>query len=314
MKKVFRIILKCIAVLAIAIIAFLAVVFIVNVIGGKLEKDKIDSYGHTVTVDGKEMNVFIQGGGEETIVLLPGYGTASPALDFKILVDKLAPFYKVVVVEPFGYGLSDETEKERSTDNIVSELHEALQQLNIESFILMGHSIAGIYGMDYINKYPNEVTAFIGIDSSVPEQPGMDVKLPYNTFEFLKKSGLLRLVTKVSGDPYAEVGYDDYTREQLRYISNKNSYNNTTMNEMRLIANNFANAKQQQLAFPQELPVMLFVQANNPTIPEWVPLHEDLVQNVEDGIVVTLEGEHYLHHTRSQEIVDQFRAFMSEVE
>lgn len=314
MKKVFRIILKCIAVLAIAIIAFLAIVFIVNVIGSKLEKDKIDSYGHTVTVDGKEMNVFIQGGGEETIVLLPGYGTASPALDFKILVDKLAPFYKVVVVEPFGYGLSDGTEKERSTDNIVSEIHEALQQLNIESFILMGHSIAGIYGMDYINKYPNEVTAFIGIDSSVPEQPGMDVKLPYNTFEFLKKSGLLRLVTKVSGDPYAEVGYDDYTREQLRYISNKNSYNDTTMNEMRLIATNFANAKQQQLAFPQELPVMLFVQAHNPTIPEWVPLHEDLVQNVENGIVVTLEGEHYLHHTRSQEIVDQFRAFMSEVE
>ena len=42
---------------------------------------------------------------------------------------ELSPFYKVVVVEPFGYGLSDETEKERTTENIVNEIHEALQSL-----------------------------------------------------------------------------------------------------------------------------------------------------------------------------------------
>ena len=60
--------------------------------------------------------------------------------------------------------------------------------------MLMGHSIAGIYGIDYVNKYPNEVTAFVGIDSSVATQPGMDVKFPIKTFAFLKKSGLLRLV------------------------------------------------------------------------------------------------------------------------
>jgi hypothetical protein len=49
---------------------------------------------------------FESGQGEETVVLLHGLGTGAPALDFKLLVDELSPFDKVVVIEPFGYGLT----------------------------------------------------------------------------------------------------------------------------------------------------------------------------------------------------------------
>lgn len=117
------------------------------------------------------MNVFIQGSGEQTIVLLPGQGTPSPVLDFKLLIDELSPEYKVVAIEPFGYGLSDETEKARTTENIVSEVHEAVQQLGIDRYVLMGHSITGLYGVSYVNSYPDEVLAFVGIDSSVRISP-----------------------------------------------------------------------------------------------------------------------------------------------
>ncbi len=51
------------------------------------------------------MNVYIHGQGEETVVILPGFGTAAHALDFKPLIEELSPNYKVVVIEPFGYGL-----------------------------------------------------------------------------------------------------------------------------------------------------------------------------------------------------------------
>lgn len=170
MKKTLLILLKVIVAIVLLLALFLVIVFTVNVISNKVEKGKIEPYGQLVPVDGKKMNVTIQGQGKETVVLLPGFGTASPVIDFKPLVDELTPFYKVVVVEPFGYGLSDVTTKERTVDNIVSELHEALQELKIDRYILMGHSIAGIYGLDYVNKYENEVSAFVGIDSSVPTQ------------------------------------------------------------------------------------------------------------------------------------------------
>lgn len=311
MKKTLIILLKSLGVIAIAIVLFLAIVFIVNMISNKSEQGKIESYGQSVQVDGKNMNVTIQGKGEETVVLLPGLGTAAPALDFKLLVDELSPFYKVAVIEPFGYGLSDETEKERSTENIVSEIHEALQQLNIDRYTLMGHSIAGIYGLNYVNKYPNEVSAFVGIDSSVPTQGGMDDDFPLETIKLLKKSGLLRLIMKLGGDPYASLSFDDKTKEQMKMITNKNLNNDTTLNEMKNISSNFKGA--QNLTFPENLPAIFFIQVNNTDVEGWIPLHKEQVKDSVHGKVMTLEGEHYLHHTNSKEIVENFREFIKEI-
>jgi pimeloyl-ACP methyl ester carboxylesterase len=257
------------------------------------------------------MNVLIQGDAEETVVLLPGYGTGAPALDFKPLIDELSPFYRVVAVEPFGYGLSDGTDKERTNDNIASEVHEALQQLNIDRYTLMGHSIAGIYGLDYVNKYPDEVSAFVGIDSSVPTQGGMDAEMPTGLFKFLDKSGLMRVLKKISGDPYAGLPFDDQTKEQMRMISNKNSSNATTMNEMKHFSVNFTAAK--ALTFPKQLPLLLFVQADNTDVEGWLPLHEGQIKDSVHGKLVTLEAGHYLHHTKSKEIVQNFREFMGEI-
>ncbi|WP_445671161.1 alpha/beta fold hydrolase [Paenibacillus sp. FSL K6-2524] len=310
MRKPLRILLKTLGAIAVAIVLFLAIVFIVNVFATKSEQGKIEPYGQHVSVDGKNMNVLIQGEGKETIVLLPGYGTAAPALDFKLLIDQLSPFYKVVAVEPFGYGLSDGTEKERTTENIVSEVHEALQQLNINRYMLMGHSIAGIYGIDYVNKYPNEVTAFVGIDSSVPTQPGMDVKFPLKTFAFLKKSGLQRLAVKFGGDPYAELAFDDHTVEQMKMQSNKNSNSSTMLNEMDHISSNFKGA--QGLTFPKDLPLLLFVQADNQGVKGWIPLHEGQIKDSIHGKVITMDGSHYLHHTKFKEIAEDVRSFMKE--
>lgn len=190
MKKITRILLKSMAVIGVTIVVLLAIVFTVNIVCNKIEQGKIEPYGQLVSVNGKKMNITIQGKGTETIVLLPGFGTAAPTLDFKPLIDELAPYYKIVSVEPFGYGLSEDTAKERSTENIVSEIHEALQELKIDRYMLMGHSIAGIYGLDYVNKYRNEVTGFVGIDSSVPTQDGMDTKFPIKSLQLLKNQGL----------------------------------------------------------------------------------------------------------------------------
>lgn len=310
-QKVRSILLKIVGAIILAVVLFMVVVFAVDKISSRSEQKRIEHYGQQVSVDGKNMNVLIQGEGEETVVLLPGYGTSAPALDFNALIEELAPFYKVVVVEPFGYGLSDDTKKERNTANIVSEIHEALQSLNIDRYILMGHSIAGIYGLDYVNKYPDEVIAFAGIDSSVPAQGGMDVEFPTGTFKFLKKSGLARLMLKASGDPYAELPFDDETKKQLNLITLKNLYNSSSMNEMEHIYSNFVAA--QNLKFPENLPLILFVQSNNENRKDWLSLHEEQAKESRYGKVIPLEGSHYLHHTRSKEIAEGFKSYVEDI-
>ncbi|MEK5280089.1 MULTISPECIES: alpha/beta fold hydrolase [Paenibacillus] len=311
MKKTLLILLKVIVAIVILLALFLVIVFTVNVISNKVEKGKIEPYGQLVPVDGKKMNVTIQGQGKETVVLLPGFGTASPVIDFKPLVDELTPFYKVVVVEPFGYGLSDVTTKERTVDNIVSELHEALQELKIDRYILMGHSIAGIYGLDYVNKYENEVSAFVGIDSSVPTQGGNDEEFPSGTYKLLKKSGFMRLLVKLNPAQIVTPSDDEETKEQNRMISLKNMMNPNIISEAEHFKSNFKATE--TLNFPKDLPVIFFLVKDNTDVPGWESLHKEQINDSLHGKLMLLDGEHYLHHTRSKDIVENFRSFLGEI-
>lgn len=288
----------------------LATTTVVNAVATGVEQDQIKSYGQTVTVEGGEMNVLITGQGPENIVLLPGFGTASPVLDFEPLVADLAKDHRVIVVEPFGYGLSDGTDRERTTQNIVTEVHEALQSLDIDTYVLMGHSIAGIYGIEFANRYPDEVTAFVGIDTSVPGQPNMDTVFPTNLMAAVKNLGLLRLLTAITGPGYDLPAYDDQARDQIALISNRNSLTPTYLDEMDHIRTNFADAL--GTGFPEDLPLLLFVEADNANNPDWLALHERQAAAVSDGTVIPVDGEHYLHHTRSSEIADDFRMWQRE--
>lgn len=278
---------------------------VVNAVSTETEKSRIESYGQTVTVDGHSMNVVVSGEGAQDVVLLPGFGTASPALDFGPLVSDLAEDHRVIVIEPFGYGLSDGTERARTTDNIVEEIHAALQSLDVDRYVLMGHSIAGLYAIEYTNRYPDEVTAFVGIDTSVPGQPSMDTVFPTGLLAAAKNLGLLRLVTQMTGDGLDGLDYDDHTRDQMSLIGNRNSLAPTYLDEMTHIRTNFADAVGSR--FPAGLPVLLFVVADNAGDPDWIGLHERQAAEVDDGTVVPLDGEHYLHHTHAPEIADGFR-------
>ncbi|MET0854073.1 MAG: alpha/beta hydrolase, partial [Microterricola sp.] len=86
MKKFLRVTLKTIGVIVAVLALALATTAVVNVAATSAEAERIESYGQLVPVDGKEMNVEISGSGDETIVLLPGFGTAAPALDFSPLI------------------------------------------------------------------------------------------------------------------------------------------------------------------------------------------------------------------------------------
>ncbi|MDT1121631.1 alpha/beta hydrolase [Bacillus altitudinis] len=308
MKKLLKIMLIALCTILTVLVVFVASVYVVNLISNEREQGKIEDYGQKVLVDGKQMNVLIQGDGKETIVLLPGYGTASPVLDFEPLVKELSPDYRVVVIEPFGYGLSDDTDKVRTSQNIVDEIHECLQKLNIKKYTLMGHSISGIYGLEYVNQYEKEVQAFVGIDTSVPKQETDE--LPVSSLQLLNQSGFYRLLLKVKTDQLVMPNVDQQTKDQIKMLTFRNFLNESQASEAENFTNNFKNAE--RLHFPKRLPVVFYLadQTEEET-PSWKPMHEELLKNVDHGKVVTFKGGHYLHHTKSKEIADDVREFLS---
>ena len=309
MRKPLKITLWTVGVVVALPVLALTTTSIVNVVATKSDLAAITPYGELVPVDGKQMNVVVSGTGDETIVLLPGLGTAAPGLDFEPLIAELDDTHRVIAVEPFGTGLSDQTDSPRTAANIAAEVHEALQQLGVDRYVLMGHSIAGIYALEYSELYPDELVAFVGIDSSVPDQPGWDDPVPTDGLSELRTLGLLRVLSAIGGDAYAGMPYDEDTKEQMRFLTTKNSTAPTLLDEMDHTASNFASVSGR--TFPADLPVLLFVVQDGTDDDGWLELHESQAASVDRGQVVALDGDHYLHHTQSTRIADDTDEFLA---
>lgn len=301
-----------------ALLALVLVVFIVNYGMTKFEQAKYVAPGELVKVGDKTMHVYTQGEGENTIVLMSGLGTAAPVLDFKPLVDELAKTNKVVVVEPFGYGWSEVTDQQRSVENIVEELRMALKKSGLDGpYILMPHSVSGIYSMYFANQYPNEVKAVIGIDPTLPQAleyfsetaPVMPEYLSY-----LAPTGVARVALSINPEnflPRAAPGtYSEENLKMTKYLSAWKGFNKSVVAEANEIKNNVG--KTDGMTFPPDLPVLLFMREDDKVNAEGksnLSFYESQLTNTIASKIIKLEGHHYLHWTRYEEMgkeVDEF--------
>ena len=172
-------------------------------------------YGQLVTLPGGQVNTAVSGTGEETFVIMPGYGSASPVLEFAPLVDDLDDHATVVVVEPFGYGYSDRrTDADRTLENMSTELHQTLTALDVhQPYTLVAHSIGALYALDYVNRFPGEVRAVVSIDGSVP----IDAVAAGAASRWLRlwtTSGVTRWVSKVKPDLLVQAPQDTYSERR----------------------------------------------------------------------------------------------------
>lgn len=271
-------------------------------------------YGQMVEVDGKNICVSVEGTGEEVIVISPGFGAVSPVLEMKGLRENLKKQYTVVTMEPLGYGLSDEVRTIRTTENITEEMHQVLSKLGYKKYILMGHSISGLYGLYYANKYPDEVTAYVGIDSSVPGQADEEDSLTScRILSWMNKLGIYRflaaydeegIVPQIKGHTYTETEQQLY--EALFY---KNFLNDTMLNEFKCSADNLN--KTVNLKFPNQIPVLYMLSSQNcESDPNWQKLHEAVITKQTKNQIQVLDGTHYLHYQYADEmaqIIERWR-------
>lgn len=91
MKKTLKVIGKVLLGLLITLAVAVLIVFIYHRIQLSNEKELFTTppLGQLVEVDGKKMNVYVDGDGDKTLVFLSGAFTTSPILDFKEFTDKI---------------------------------------------------------------------------------------------------------------------------------------------------------------------------------------------------------------------------------
>ncbi|MEJ6949650.1 alpha/beta fold hydrolase [Natronospora cellulosivora (SeqCode)] len=167
------------------IVSLFLIGFVVNRKFFRDELKAIEPYGELIDVNGSKMHLHAMGSGEKTIILLPGYGVSLPSADFAPLMRKLSQNYKVVCIEYFGIGFSEEIDTPRTNENYVQEIRTVLNKAGFKPpYILMPHSASGIYSEYYARKYPEEVSAIIMLDTT-------------SSSEISKTPAYLRLLYKI---------------------------------------------------------------------------------------------------------------------
>lgn len=91
---------------------------------------------------------------------------------WKTVQHGVSAFAPVCRYDRMGVGDSDRiVPPEQSIDEIVADLHTLLANAGVKPpYVLVGHSIAGIYARQYETLYPTEVAGFVFVDSADEEQ------------------------------------------------------------------------------------------------------------------------------------------------
>ncbi|MCR5226246.1 MAG: alpha/beta hydrolase [Eubacterium sp.] len=330
-KNIKKLILKIVLILTICFSAVFLLSLLINGIITRNQKEKYgEAYGEFVETENGRINYTIIGEGEDVIVMLPGYGSVSPHYEFLELANELSDTYKMIIVEPLGYGLSDVTSVERNSENICKEIHEVLSNIGEDSYYLMGHSIAGLYSLQYSNMYENEVRGFIGLDATVPAQIETNdpnqYHIPYNAIKLLYvDTGLMRMQINMTPDEtYSDPAFKGSMYEVLykhsaqdrviiKELLSSVNMNKTAINEIKRLKANCED--EMQLKFPETIPVFYILSKESvDTDPYWEGYHQDMVKNNEKGRVEIVEGNHYVHLTNEEKVVELTREWLQDNE
>lgn len=180
------------------------------------------------------VNIFSEGNGDKTFVILPQIGNYSPVVEYKALADSLSNNYKVVIVEPLGYGYSLSTKEKRTSKNVVNELRDGLKNAGIEGpYTLLAFSNSSIYAEYYSQKYPDEVNGIITINAIYPESlksetfknkylPNVISNVKF--YSMVSVSGLFRWQSYISPSTFSidkMQSNNSYSKEEIEIYRNR---------------------------------------------------------------------------------------------
>jgi len=122
-----------------------------------------------VDIGGRRLNLYCTGSGSPAVVLDAGFG--SPMWTWALVIPALAKHSLVCAYDRAGMGFSDPSVMHRDADGIAAELHALVHRAGIPTpFVLVGHSIAGLYTRAYVARYPADVAGLVLVDPSFPFQ------------------------------------------------------------------------------------------------------------------------------------------------
>jgi pimeloyl-ACP methyl ester carboxylesterase len=155
--------------LVIAVILLLAGGFVYQRIADRYDKQKLPHPGQLVDAGGHLQYIYCTGQGSPTVILESGGGVVS--YTWEPVQGEVEKFAKVCSYDRAGYGLSESGPEPRTARQIAVELHTLLHNADIPGpYVLVGHSIGGLYIRMFTELYPDDVAGLVFVDSSTEDQ------------------------------------------------------------------------------------------------------------------------------------------------
>jgi pimeloyl-ACP methyl ester carboxylesterase len=125
--------------------------------------------GTRVRVGGRQLHLLCQGDGEGPTVVIE-QGIACPAIVWQGVQSAIARFARVCTYDRPGFQWSDAAAPGRSLEERVADLHAVLQGAAVPTpYLLVGHSLGGLFVRRFAARYPDLVAGFVLVDS--PDEP-----------------------------------------------------------------------------------------------------------------------------------------------
>lgn len=273
--------------------------------------------GQMVEVDGHHMSVYIEGEGETTLVFMSGGGTCSPILDFKSLYSLLSDHYRIAVVEKFGYGFSDVIDESRDMDSILEDTRAALEAAGLQApYVLCPHSMSGLEALYWAQKYPEEVSAIIGLDMAVPQYyDSMNINIPLmRVASWAANIGVTRLIPGIAESDAIQYGtLSDSEKEIYRAVFYSRTATVTMINECESVKEN---AKLVESMGVPQLPMLLFISNGSGGTgfdeETWRKIPIEYISGAQNGKYIELDCPHYIHDYEYEAISENIMEFLSE--
>ena len=286
--------------------------------------------------ENKMMNVYTVGEGPKTIVILAGFGSQSPIIQYKALAEGLKDEYKVAIVEYFGYGYSMGIKKDRTSEMIVNEIKTALEVYGVQGpYVLMPHSHANVYAMKFQALYPEYVQSIVSIDGQIPSEAKdyyyktklSEDRANINLTSIFELTGFERVLSYFREDIFyidrMRNMHEIYGEEELSVYRNRigsNYLSRTMVREIKKLEDNMNELAEYK--YPEYLPTLQIFASD--TIKEYeeakknlgakvdiADLSSTLITNSEIQKVETVEGDHMIHLTNVHDLVATIKLFLA---
>jgi pimeloyl-ACP methyl ester carboxylesterase len=291
--------------------------------------------GQMVDVGGYQMHIYCLGSGSPTVVLDAGLGDFS--LTWSLVQSEVAQSTRVCAYDRAGLGWSQRGPKPRTVENIVEELHTLLTNGGIEGpYVLVGHSMGGVYVRAYAVEYPEEVVGLVLVDTSHEDQEAryptefskLNKQVRAQMQQFLKVPQLVNSLGLLAMSP------QDYPDAYLPPLSQnaKEAYKGIILSDTRYFAavaeqyahveENFAEIREMHITTLGDIPLVV-LSAARLEIPEAYSLSLEEVAQVQaawDGMqaelaalssrgerVIAEQSGHYIQFDQPELVIEAIR-------